>query len=134
MNMAQSLQVKIATSQYSVNYNSWPIDWLANYVEKKQRKVITEDSIFIRQNIRLISTAHRNIAFKRLDELFTGLVDRMRAHMKKEEENLFPIIREMVHAKEMDLRISRVTRDKIEWIMELLDAEHNIESRRLKLS
>lgn len=136
MNISQTAHVKTAARQYNVDFNWWPIDWLANYTKKKQRKTITDTSIAIRENIDLInnSCARQNIFFQQINELFSGLVNRLAAHMKKEEEDLFPVIREIIQAKELNRCINRVAWDKMECLIEQLNDEHDVESKRLKLS
>jgi regulator of cell morphogenesis and NO signaling len=136
MTMTQIIPQKMLMQQHKVDYNSWPLDWLANYIEKLQRKTVTEKSEVILQNISLIrnNCGKRNNYFLQLEELFTESVNRLSAHMKKEEQHLFPFIREMVQAKELNRRINRIELDRIEWLIEILNDEHDSEKKQLLLS
>jgi regulator of cell morphogenesis and NO signaling len=136
MAITQSVQTKIVMQQHKVDFNSWPLDWLANYIEKLQRKTVTVKSELILQNIGLIKNNYgkRNNYFLQLEELFTESVNRLSVHMKKEETHLFPFIREMVQAKELNRCINRIELGKIEWLIEILNDEHNTEKKQLKLS
>jgi regulator of cell morphogenesis and NO signaling len=136
MAITQSVQTKIVMRQHKVDFNSWPLDWLSNYIEKLQRKTVAEKSKVILQNIGSIrnSCTKRNNYFLQLEELFTESVNRLSAHMKKEEQHLFPFIREMVQAKELNHRINRIELDRIEWLIEILNDEHDSEKKQLQLS
>ena len=36
-------RIDFSVNPYKVDYNSWPLDWLANYIEKKQRRSMTKN-------------------------------------------------------------------------------------------
>ena len=132
MNLTQG--VKTIMPKHKINYNSWPLDCLANYIEKLQHKTITDKSKSILQNMTLVKSSCTipNNYFMQLEDLFTESVNRLSAHMKKEEQHLFPFINEMMQAKELNRGINRIALDKIEWLIELLNDEHAIERKRLK--
>lgn len=132
MNITQKHKTKTVILQHKVDYNSWPLEWLANYIEKLQRKTITDKSKAILQNINLIK--NKNHCFLQLEEFFKASVTRLSAHMKKEEQDLFPFIREMVHAKELNRRIHWIGLNKIESLIELLNSDHAVEKKLLKSS
>jgi regulator of cell morphogenesis and NO signaling len=132
MNMNQNQKTKMVILRHKVDYNSWPLEWLANYIEKLQRKTIADKSKAILQNINLIRS--KNHYLLQLEEFFRESVTRLSAHMKKEEQYLFPFIREMVQAKELNRRIHWIGFDKIESLIELLNCEHAVEKIRLKSS
>jgi len=122
-------------NQYKVDYNSWPIDWLANYIEKKQRRSITETAKAIRQKLSLIYSKYgnSNSNLLQIEMLFNESIKQLYQHMKKEEESLFPFIREMMLAKELNRGIKGLAFAKTETVIMLLNEDHKIESQRLKL-
>ena len=136
MNTTESLSAKIGLQQHKVDYNSWPIDWLANYIEKLQRKTLTEKSKAIQQNISLVraSCINQNNYFMQLEALFTQSATRLWAHTQKEEQHLFPFVRKMVQAKELNRCINPIETEKIEALIKLLNTEHAAENNQLKLS
>jgi regulator of cell morphogenesis and NO signaling len=136
MNITQGLSAKIGLQQHKVDYNSWPIDWLANYIEKLQRKTITEKSKSILENIGSIKDTcnYQNNYFIELEVLFTQYVTRLCAHTQKEEQHLFPFVRKMIQAKELSRCINPVETEKIEGLIKLLNNEHAAENNQLKLS
>ena len=121
-------------SLYKVDYNSWPIDWLVNYIEKKQRLSITETTKTIRQKFSLIYSfyGNRNSDLLQMEKLFNESVKQLYAHMKKEEAGLFPLIREMMLARELNQDIKRPAFATIEAAVMILTEDHKRESERLK--
>ena len=130
-----SLLMFLVSNQYKIDYNSWPIDWLTNYIEKKQRRSIIETTKAIRQKLGLIYNIHGNFnsGLLQFEMLFNESVTGLFAHMKKEEAAFFPLVREIIHARELRGRMNRSLFDKIEAVIQPLNNEHKIENQRLKL-
>jgi len=127
--------VGFPVSPYKVDYNSWPLDWLANYIEKKQRRSMTEISKAIGPKLGLISSMRRNYNSDLLQmaRLFNESIKQLFDHMKKEEAGLFPFIRELILAKELSKGVNRHAFVKIEALILLLNEDHKRESQRLEL-
>ncbi len=68
-----------------------------------------------------------NNYFLQLEALFKEFVNRFSAHMEKEEQQLFPFIRKMMLAKEMNRCFNRTALNNIEWLIELLNDERAVE-------
>jgi len=83
-----------------INYDSWPLDLLADYIEKKHHRYVTEKIPVLQGYLDKISRVHgdRHPELHEIKELFTGCAGELSAHMKKEELMLFPFIRKMVEA------------------------------------
>jgi regulator of cell morphogenesis and NO signaling len=124
-----------SVNPYKVDYNSWPLDWLANYVEKKQRKSLTEISKAIRPKLTLMVSLHRsyNSDLLQMEMLLNDSIKQLNDHMKKEETGLFPFIRELILAKELKKGVNQDAFVKIEALILLLNEDHNRESQRMKL-
>ena len=120
---------------YKVDYNSWPLDWLANYIEKKQRRSLTEKSKAIGSRLSFMSGLHRNYNSDliQIKMLLNESIKQLYDHMKKEEAGLFPFIRELILAKELNKGINRHALVKIEAFIMELNEDHERESQRLKL-
>ena len=136
MNMILNRERKKAVVANRVNYESWPLDCLANYIEKLQRKTVTDTSKVIFQSIRLVRSyrAAQNNILSELEKLFTEMVSRLSVHMRKEEQHLFPFIREMMLAKEINRNINRQALERIAWLIDKLKEEHSVEKKDLQLS
>ena len=76
------------------DYNSWPLDLLADYVEKTHHKYVEEKSTILLQFLDKLCKVHgdRHPELFKITELFTESAKELAAHMKKEELILFPFI------------------------------------------
>ena len=97
LNRVQSTENSTAT-----DYNSWPIDLLADYVEKKHHRYVEEKIPEIQPLIHKIVSVHgnRHPELEKIAELFKETSGELTKHMKKEELMLFPYIKNLVKAKE----------------------------------
>ncbi|TYA53830.1 iron-sulfur cluster repair di-iron protein [Formosa maritima] len=85
----------------SIDYKSWPLDLLAEYIEKKHHRYVEEKIPVIRQFLDKLCRVHgeRHPELLKINELFTASAGELASHMKKEELILFPFIKKMVKAK-----------------------------------
>lgn len=133
--MYHHVKSKTAISFHKVNYDSWLIDWLANYIEKLQRKTITIKSYEILECIQMIKLMDNRVGIKlnQFEELFQEALILLSIHMKREEKYLFPLVKEMVQAKELNRMICRSALDKVAFLIDLLNIEHTGVIKYLKL-
>lgn len=103
-------QLAIATQQQqitTVDYNNWPLDLLADYIEKKHHryveKKIQEITPFLDKVVRVHSDRHPELL--EVQQLFNVSAGELAQHMKKEELMLFPFIRKMVAASASGARV-----------------------------
>jgi regulator of cell morphogenesis and NO signaling len=85
----------------SIDYKSWPLDLLAEYIEKKHHRYVEEKTPVLGQFLDKLCKVHgtRHPELFRINELFTASSGELAAHMKKEELLLFPFIKKMVKAE-----------------------------------
>ncbi|MCO6495539.1 MAG: iron-sulfur cluster repair di-iron protein [Bacteroidetes bacterium] len=85
----------------NIDYNSWPLDLLADYIEKTHHRYVENKSReimpFLEKIVRVHGERHPELA--KVEHLFKESVGELARHMKKEELMLFPAIRKMVQAK-----------------------------------
>lgn len=88
------------TGTAAIDYNSWPLDLLADYIEKKHHRYVAGKIPVLQGYLDKISRVHgdRHPELFEIKELFTGCAGELSAHMKKEELILFPYIRKMMEA------------------------------------
>jgi len=125
-------RIDFSVNPYKVDYNSWPLDWLANYIEKKQRRSMTKISKAIGPKLSSMRKNY-NSELLQMERLVNESIEQLFDHMKKEEAGLFPFIREVITAKELCQRINRHAFFEIEALILLLNEDHKRESQRLKL-
>ncbi|MBS1747828.1 MAG: iron-sulfur cluster repair di-iron protein [Bacteroidetes bacterium] len=96
--LQQSVQ---QTDNKTTEYNSWPLDLLAEYIEKKHHRYVTnsieEIKPFLNKLVRVHGDNHPELI--EVENLFAQSAGELSMHMKKEELILFPFIRKMVKAK-----------------------------------
>lgn len=114
-------------------YNEWPIDQLANYIERKHHSFVRSRIPLIQQYLDKLSKVHGK-AHPELIEikgLFNECAHALTDHMHKEEVVLFPFIREMIVAKAHG-RNPIVPFGTIENPVRMMMHEHELEGERLR--
>lgn len=85
-------------SDSGIDYRSWPLDLLADYIEKKHHRYVTAKIQEIIPFLEKVVQVHgeRHPELHEVEQLFNASAEALTAHMKKEEQVLFPYIRQMV--------------------------------------
>ena len=114
---------------YSVAINQWPLDLLADYIEKTHHRYTEEILLKIKAGLEsyLENKESDNSMVEELHPLVMELSGELGGHMKKEELILFPFIRKMVRSS-AKLEPPRFT--TVENPIEMMEHEH-ITSRNL---
>lgn len=85
----------------SVDFRTWPLDLLADYIEKTHHRYAEEKMPIIKQflaKICQVHGAHHPELFE-VNDIFNDVSGEFARHMKKEELTLFPFIRNMVRSQ-----------------------------------
>ena len=82
----------------SIDYQSWPLDLLAEYIEKKHHRYVEEKTQEIKPYLEKICRVHggRHPELLEINEHFNATAAELAMHMKKEELMVFPFIKKMV--------------------------------------
>lgn len=126
----KSLASKSASS--SINYQSWPIDLLADYIEKKHHRYVIETSEVLKQYLDKLCNVHGSShpeLFK-IYALFSQGDENLRNHMIKEETVLFPFIRKMVKGLQEGTPLSLPLFRSVENPIAMMKDEHEQEGER----
>ena len=94
-NLLEELEAVLNTAKgESIDYRSWPLDLLAEYIEKKHHRYVEEKIPVLRQFLDKLCRVHgaRHLELFKVNELFTASARELSAHLKKEELILFPFI------------------------------------------
>lgn len=85
----------------TLDFDSWSLDLLADYIEKKHHRYVEETVPLLRQYLKKLVAVHSNAApyLSELSALFTESSGNLVQHMKKEELVLFPFIRKMAETQ-----------------------------------
>lgn len=119
----------------SIDYRSWPLDLLAEYVEKKHHRYVEEKIPVLRQFLDKLCKVHgqRHPELLEITALFIGCSKELAAHMKKEELILFPFIKRMVKARLEGTKIESPQFETVENPIAMMKHEHEAEGERFEL-
>ena len=128
------LDIASLNNQQSIDYRSWPLDLLAEYVEKKHHRYVEEKTPVLRQFLDKLCKVHggRHPELFKINELFVASTGELAAHMKKEELILFPFIKKMVKAKLENGTLQRPSFGTVENPIAMMKHEHENEGERFR--
>lgn len=86
------------TGKAGLDFNNWPIDLLADYIEKTHHRYVQKAIPDIVKKLEKINDVHgdKHQELKKVLDLFKASAIALTNHMRKEEMILFPFIRKMV--------------------------------------
>ena len=119
----------------SIDYQSWPLDLLAEYIEKKHHRYVEEKTQEIKPYIEKIARVHggRHPELLAINEHFNATAGELAMHMKKEELIVFPFIKKMVKAKEEGTKVATPNFESIQFPIQAMMDEHTNEGDRFRL-
>lgn len=81
-----------------IDYRTWPLDLLADYIEKTHHRYVERKLIEIEPYMRRVAKVHggNHPELLEIEKLFFETAEELTSHMSKEEGTLFPHIRNMV--------------------------------------
>jgi len=123
-----------AKSGTSTDYQSWPIDLLVDYVEKKHHAYVESKITEIRPYLAKIVKVHGNDhpELLQIEDLFNKSAGELTSHMKKEELIIFPFIRKLVEAQKSTLKIDLPHFNTIENPVAMMKKDHDNEGIRFR--
>ena len=88
-------------SDFASDFQSWPADLLADYIEKKHHRYVQSKTAEIKPYLDKVCRVHGDLHPELLEikDHFNATAGELAMHMKKEEILLFPYIRKMVQAQ-----------------------------------
>lgn len=123
-----------ANTAQSIDYKSWPMDLLVDYIEKKHHRYVEEKTPVLRQFLDKLCRVHggRHPELLEINELFIASSGELAAHMKKEELVLFPFIKKMVAASLSQGAIEAPHFGTVENPIAMMKHEHDNEGERFR--
>ncbi len=108
------------------DFNSWDIDFLADYIVNTHHKYVTEaHQIIIEYSDKVAKVhGHHYTETVEINHLFHELANDLNAHMQKEEHVLFPFIRAIGKAKKEGTPLSPPPFGTIQNPVNMMEAEH----------
>ena len=121
-------------SESTTDYQSWPLDLLADYIEKKHHRYVQEKTLEIQPYLDKICKVHgeRHPELLKIKEEFNASAGELAAHMKKEELILFPFIRKMTQAKMENIKVDAAHFGTVINPIQIMMDEHTVEGNRFR--
>ncbi|WP_370478947.1 iron-sulfur cluster repair di-iron protein [Tamlana flava] len=118
----------------TIDYKSWPLDLLVDYIEKKHHRYVEEKIPVLLQFLDKLCKVHgeRHPELFKINELFKESATDLAAHMKKEELILFPFVKKMVAAKIGETTIRTPKFGAVINPIEMMKQEHDNEGERFR--
>ena len=127
-------QVSQQISAAQTDFNSWPLDLLADYIEKKHHRYVEEKIQEIKPYLDKICKVHgeHHPELYEINQLFNYSAGELAMHMKKEELILFPAVRRMVKAQMQKTTPERPQFGSVNNPIKMMMHEHNNEGERFR--
>lgn len=129
----QSVMSAVKTDD--VDFTAWPLNQLADYIEKKHHKYVEETNPVLRQFLDKLCKVHgaNHPELFEINAHFTACAGELTTHMKKEELILFPHIRKMVRLNEAGSPLETPTFGTVTNPIQMMMQEHETEGDRFEL-
>ncbi|MBU2950482.1 iron-sulfur cluster repair di-iron protein [Tamlana agarivorans] len=126
--------VTSAQNGETIDYKSWPLDLLADYIEKKHHRYVEEKIPVLRQFLAKLCRVHgeRHPELLVINDLFTASAGELAAHLKKEELILFPFVKKMVGATISQAAVEAPHFGTVENPIAMMMDEHDNEGVRFR--
>lgn len=122
------------TTDTTIDFKSWPLDLLADYIEKTHHRFVVEKTNvllpFLDKLCKVHGPSHPELL--EINTLFLGCAADMAQHMKKEELVLFPFIKKMVNATLTDQLLEQPHFGTVENPIAMMMHEHENEGDRFR--
>lgn len=117
-----------------IAFNEWPLDLLADYIEKKHHRYVSSQVPLLETLLEKICRVHGKNHEELLDirRLFQESAGELLSHMGKEENILFPFIRKMAVAQQHGTGVDAVPFGTVGNPISMMMAEHDMEGERFR--
>jgi regulator of cell morphogenesis and NO signaling len=118
----------------SFDYNSWPIDLLADYIEKKHHRFVRERIPMLLQFLDKLCKVHgdQHPELFKIKVLFSQSAEELISHMEREELIVFPYVRKMVKTPDGHRKFDAPHFDSVRNPILNMMAEHEAEGSRFE--
>ncbi|MFH6997040.1 iron-sulfur cluster repair di-iron protein [Flavobacterium sp. FlaQc-57] len=118
----------------NIDFNSWPLDLLADYIEKTHHRYVEDKTTILLQFLDKLCKVHGegHPELFKINQLFTECAGELSQHMKKEELMLFPFVKRMVKTKEADGPLSQPSFGTVSNPIAMMMHEHDNEGDRFR--
>ncbi|MBB6459117.1 iron-sulfur cluster repair di-iron protein [Flammeovirga kamogawensis] len=117
-----------------IDFNTFPLDLLVDYIEKTHHRYIRENVPLIIQYVDKVASVHgdRHPELVEVRDLFHGCATEITNHLAKEENILFPYIKQLVEADLSGSQISMAPFGSVKNPIAMMIEEHEGEGARFE--
>lgn len=128
----QELENLPTKTDNSIDFKSWPLDLLTEYVEKTHHLYVEEKTPILLAFLDKLCKVHgeRHPELYEINKLFNETAKELSAHLKKEELILFPFIKKMANAKRKGTTLEHAPFGTVENPVHMMEHEHTTEGDR----
>jgi regulator of cell morphogenesis and NO signaling len=121
-------------NENGIDFKSWPLDLLIDYIEKTHHRYIEENTPIILQFLDKLCKVNgeRHPELLEINILFKIGAGALAQHMKKEELILFPFIKKMLNALQENISIEQSPFGTVENPIAMMKDEHENEGERYR--
>ena len=118
----------------NIDFKSWPLDLLADYIEKKHHRYVAERIPVLKQYLDKLCQVHgeNHPELFEITEHFNASAGELAMHMKKEELVVFPAVRKMVQVKQTGGQMEPLHFGTIQNPIHVMMQEHDNEGERFR--
>lgn len=128
-------EVQLQNNNDNADFKSWPLDLLADYIEKKHHRYVEGKIPVLKQYLAKLFKVHgeRHSELFEINEHFKASAGELAMHMKKEELVLFPWVRKMVKAERQSEPLDSPHFGTVKNPISMMMQEHENEGERFRL-
>lgn len=118
----------------SQDFNNWELDFLADYIVNTHHRYVKESMPLIKELSAKVSSVHgqHHPELFEIGKHFSAIAEEMTMHMHKEENILFPYIKQLAIAKREDRSISSPPFGSVENPIRIMEMEHDSTAEKLE--
>lgn len=118
----------------SIDFRTWPLDLLTDYVEKKHHRYVEKQVPVIKSILQKIVQVHgdKHPELGEVEDLFEIVGGEMTSHMKKEELMLFPYIKRLEASKNNGTPVKKASFGSVENPITTMMEEHDDQGENLR--
>jgi regulator of cell morphogenesis and NO signaling len=127
-------QVLNTKNDSGVDFNSWPLDLLIDYIEKTHHRYVEDKTQALIPFLDKLCSVHgsNHPELFEINQLFNDSAQELAAHMKKEEMILFPFVKEMINATKSHGSIGKPFFGTVKNPISTMMNEHDAEGERYR--
>jgi len=127
-NLLDELEAVTTDGDDSHNYKEWSPDLLIDYIEQRHHRFVRDKLPEIESYAKKVAKVHgsRHAELNEIRDEFLMLKDELLEHLQKEEQMLFPYIKELVKSEENgEIMDKRPSFGEVEAPVRLMEIEHD---------